>query len=132
MIVHANSWHYQLLGAFEVNIVGADSCTYRRKLITLLLLLAAGGTIVLYSVGDFIGWLLGCVTNGCAEPTLGAVLILLSLGIAAVVCGVAATVHLHEMWRGAHPIDPDAPPSFVKQSYRQWRDKYCTKVEVRY
>jgi hypothetical protein len=132
MIIQASSWHYRLLRAFEVTITGIDSCTYRRKLLVLLSFVTAAAAFVLYAVGDFIGWVLGCITSTCAEPTFGAVVVIMSLGIATFVCCVAGAINLREKWRGTHPIDPDAPPSFVKQAYRQWRDKYCTKVEIHY
>lgn len=132
MIVHTNSWHYRLLRAFEVTVYGIDSCTYRRKLLVLLFAITSFSAFTLYAVGDFIGWLFGCLFGTCADPNVGSAVVIISLIVVAIIAAVAGIHKLHSEWRNTHPIDPEAPPSFVSQSYHQIRDKFCSKVEIRH
>lgn len=133
MIVHTASWHYKLLRAFDVNTYElTDSCKYVRKVMTVMAFAAVLAAGLLLSVGDFIAWVLACIFGGWTAPGFLASLVIAVIAIGIVIVAAATTHHFYQEWKSRQPEKPETPPSFAKQAYRQWRDKFCSKVDIRY
>jgi hypothetical protein len=131
MIVHTTSWHYKLLRAFDVNTCElTDSCKYIRKVMLVMVFSAVLAAVALLSVGDFIAWLLVGIFSGWTAPNFGATLVIAVLSIGLILVAAATSHHYYTEWKALQPVKPETPPSFAKQAYRQWRDKFCSRVDI--
>lgn len=131
MIVHASSWHFRLLRAFDVNTFELeDSCKYIRKVMTVLAFSIVLATAVMVVVGDFIAWGLAILIGGFTPPGIGATIVLFSLVVAVILLTIAGSAEYYQNWKSRQPYKPEPPPSFAKQAYHQWRDKFCTRVDI--
>lgn len=131
MIVHTNSWHYKLLNFYDVNTYElTDSCKYTRKVMTVTGFSVFVFAFLMMTLGDFIAWAIVCITSGYISPNLGTVFVLILCSVVLLVAACAVLGESYLIWKHRRPHKPAPPPSFAKQAYRQWRDKFCTEVEV--
>lgn len=131
MKISRTSWHYKLakLGTEYSPAAAADLCTYVRlifaglfKLVFLGSLAIVCGGVLLWSVGDFIAWILVCISFWTLlEPEAGIVV----MGTAAFCVLLGAVVGVQKIVPMAASGISNASPPFVADAYRAFKDKVC-------
>lgn len=129
-IINRNSWHFRLQ-AFVFQLSDPyDFCNYVRRVIwsvaVMSLLCIASivfSVVVLYSAGDFIGWLAAGVFYGFVpiEDGKGFAAVLLLMSVVALCLAIKA---------GA-PIIGEHRPDFIADAYRSLKDHVCYRLEIR-
>jgi len=124
-IVRRSSWHWYLAN-FGTSCHADDICAYTREvlagawLVALCSTLIGGFTAVL---SDLLGYLLATLFNwSLIEPrdlTAGTLIVL----------GVVAVFVTVFLLRERVDVNVRAP-SFVREAYASWKDKYCVEIEV--
>lgn len=149
------SWHYLIatkLGPLHEHHEVTDFCRYVRAVIFgslwgLCILIV--GAVVLYALGDFLGWLVVSAINWqFVQPSLAVQIILMLLACVGIIAGAAVLVfglyfgvkisreHLHERayqkryGDGSKEYVPP-PPGFIESAWKTFKDKTCFRVELK-
>jgi hypothetical protein len=135
MEIRTSSWHYRLLKFYDVDLYEIqDSCQYRRKVTWVLFVLALLTAGILVMVGDTLAWMLAmAVSLTLIAPGVPAI-ILISMVIGVILTTAIMLVgesHLSGRWKRRDSTKPPSTP-YVVEAYRQWRDKYCTRITYKY
>ena len=131
MIIHTSSWHYKLLRAFEVNISELDdSCKYIRKVMITLAFSLLIFSFLMATLGDFIAWVIAGTLHGFTHPNTASTILLTVIALIVLILIAAAIEEVIQTWKSRRPQRTNIPPSFAKQAYRQWRDKFCTRIDI--
>lgn len=130
------TWHYWLANFPERRIyasVGSDICAYTRAVLSGLLfvtlmtltigyLLSLFAYMILYSIGNVIGWLF-----------FGYILESTSVGVLSIVFGfvlfVFALAYYMDKRDEIFERLEKSEPGFIRTAYRSWKDKYCARVK---
>lgn len=130
VIINRNSWHFRAQEfIFKFSSPG-DFCSYVRRVLCGTFVIAVLGAVVmvvsgvmLYSTGDFIGWLVSGVFYGFVEIGGGsgfAMLLTFASG-----GGLCLAV------RASAPIIAEHRPDFIVDAYHSLKDRVCYRLEIR-
>lgn len=125
-----NSWHFRLATTYGPMYRWehtTDICRYTRSVffgLLLVLVITAGLGLITWGLVDMGLWLYFLFNGYLLEPIGPAIIIFASILVGLVV----GTVFL-----GFEVIQTVniSTPSFVKQAYYSWKDKYCSRVEFK-
>lgn len=133
------------LGPMKSYVEDTDICTYWRAVAmgsAFATFLAALAAVLLWSIGDFIGYVAAVIAMGyffeigigIIGATLLAVLLLTALGIFIDMKFCAwKDLRRQKAWEARIRMDEglEEPPkdSFLREAYRSWKEKTCVKVK---
>ena len=145
LVFDRTSWHFWIANFGHKRVrpekwddnIQTDICTYTRAVFwglinfTLVaLLFSTLGGLVLFSIGNLIGYFL--FDYGLYEITKAVMAtIAIVAGAIGALVGFCAIVAAYKTSIGyVSDKMADAKPGFVKNAYRSWKDKYCVKITI--
>lgn len=123
--VSRESWHYNFVSKFDS--APDNMCEYIIQVIKgIALVLAIGfiaGGVIAAVLGDLIGYLFACLVTHTLLP-------LSEAGMTEIGILVTITAINDKIWTRKF-VSKQQSPSFIKQAYRSWKDKYCIKINFK-
>ena len=129
--LNRNSWHYKLVNLLTsyLDTDHPDICGYRSALLmsfVWILLILICATLTMDVVCDtLIGLSFSLFYGQWMLSVMAQVTIMMAM---AIIAGAFSVYMLR--WLSTKRTSPKADPGFVRQAFRSWKDKYCSRIEI--